>query len=120
MMGRAGRPQFDTYGIACVMVAEGKKSFYKNFLYQPFPVELCLKGRLCETVNAEIAIGTIQSLSDAVGYLSWTFYSRRVNKNPSFYGAKSGRAEDVGEFFLQSINETLKQLQHHACITTDQ
>ena len=30
MMGRAGRPQFDTKGFACVLVAEGKKNFYKN------------------------------------------------------------------------------------------
>ena len=42
MIGRAGRPQFDDHGIACVYVAEEKKNFYKKFLYEPFPVESSL------------------------------------------------------------------------------
>lgn len=32
MMGRAGRPQYDRHGVAVIMVAEPKKSFYKKFL----------------------------------------------------------------------------------------
>ena len=39
MMGRAGRPQFDDQGVACVFVQDIKKDFYKKFLYEPFPVE---------------------------------------------------------------------------------
>ena len=39
MMGRAGRPQFDDEGIACILVHDVKKHFYKKFLYEPFPVE---------------------------------------------------------------------------------
>ena len=30
MMGRAGRPQYDKHGVAVIMVAEPKKSFYKK------------------------------------------------------------------------------------------
>ena len=32
MMGRAGRPQFDSYGKVCIFVHEPKKNFYKRFL----------------------------------------------------------------------------------------
>ena len=39
MMGRAGRPQFDESGVACIYVQDLKKHFYKKFLYEPFPVE---------------------------------------------------------------------------------
>jgi replicative superfamily II helicase len=42
MIGRSGRPGMDDCGIACVMVAEEKKNFYKKFLYEPFPVESSL------------------------------------------------------------------------------
>ena len=42
MMGRAGRPQFDKQGVAVIMVHDPKKSFYKKFLYEPFPVESSL------------------------------------------------------------------------------
>jgi len=44
MIGRAGRPQFDDCGIACVLVSEEKKNFYKKFPYEPFPVESSLAG----------------------------------------------------------------------------
>lgn len=37
MMGRAGRPQFDDTGVACVFVHEPQKNFYKKFLFEPFP-----------------------------------------------------------------------------------
>lgn len=116
MMGRAGRPQFDTSGKAVVMVAEGKKNFYKKFLYEPFPVESCLGARLTENINAEVAIGTINSIVEAVGYLSWTFYARRVKMNPSFYGAKSGSEEDVEDFFFRTVKETIRALAEHGCV----
>ena len=54
MMGRAGRPQFDDHGVACVFVHDVKKHFYKKFLYEPFPVESGLLGGLPDHLNAEI------------------------------------------------------------------
>lgn len=98
------------------MPLEGKKNFYKKFLYEPFPVESCLGLRLAENINAEIAIGTINSIAEAVGYLSWTFFARRVKMNPSFYGAKSDNEEDIEDFFYQTIKTTAKELSAHDCI----
>jgi replicative superfamily II helicase len=39
MLGRAGRPQFDTHGVGVILAHEPKKNFYRKFLYEPFPVE---------------------------------------------------------------------------------
>jgi len=39
MIGRAGRPQFDKNGVACVFVEQSKKNFYRKYLNDPFPVE---------------------------------------------------------------------------------
>ena len=61
MIGRAGRPQFDDHGYACVFVQEEKKNFYKKFLYEPFPVESSLHNTLVDHLNAEIASGTLKS-----------------------------------------------------------
>lgn len=119
MMGRAGRPQFDKEGVAVIMCEESKKTFLKKFLYEPFPVESCLGDRMCEVLNAEISIGTINSLSDAIGYLNWTFYARRVKMNPSYYGSKSAEDEDVEEFFLSVVKETTDTLQEHGCVIID-
>ena len=51
MMGRAGRPQFDDVGVACIFVHAPKKEFYKKFLYEPFPVESKLAGALHDHVS---------------------------------------------------------------------
>ncbi|KAG7363458.1 DEAD/DEAH box helicase domain protein [Nitzschia inconspicua] len=116
MIGRAGRPGFDTEGTAVVLVESSKKTFYKKFLYTPFPVESCLRGRLCENLNAEIASGTVNTLLDAIGYLSWTFFARRVKANPSYYGAKSSKAEDVDALLSEIATETLVTLKEQGCI----
>lgn len=78
MMGRAGRPQFDDSGKACILVHEPKKQFYRKFLYEPFPVESHLKDCLHDHINAEIATGTITCKEDAVEYLTWTYFYRWV------------------------------------------
>mmetsp|Transcript_45500 Transcript_45500/g.88876 ORF Transcript_45500/g.88876 Transcript_45500/m.88876 type:complete len:737 (-) Transcript_45500:102-2312(-) len=120
MMGRAGRPQFDKEGVAVIMVEETKRNFYKKFLYEPFPLESCFKEKMCESINAEIASGTIQSLSDTVGYLSWTFFARRVKENPTYYGALSGSDEDVRSLLLDTAKGALKMLQGSESIKHDQ
>ncbi|KOM40243.1 hypothetical protein LR48_Vigan04g044100 [Vigna angularis] len=83
MMGRAGRPQFDQHGKAVILVHEPKKSFYKKFLYEPFPVESSLREHLHNHINAEIISGTICHKQDAVHYLTWTYLFRRLVKNGS-------------------------------------
>ncbi|KAJ6970239.1 DExH-box ATP-dependent RNA helicase DExH14 isoform X1 [Populus alba x Populus x berolinensis] len=78
MMGRAGRPQYDQHGKAVILVHEPKKSFYKKFLYEPFPVESSLREQLHEHINAEIVTGTICHKEDAMHYLTWTYLFRRL------------------------------------------
>lgn len=119
MMGRAGRPQFDTQGVALVMVEEGKKNFYKKFLYDPFPVESCLAPRLTATLNAEIAIGTVSSVEDCLGYLDWTFFARRARMNPSFYGAKSSDDGDIADFLHKTVLDCIEELKQDRCIVSD-
>lgn len=85
MIGRAGRPQFDETGFACVFVHEEKKNFYKKFLYEPFPVESSLAGQMVDHLNAEIASGTLLTLQNCIDYLTWTYFFRRLTKNPAYY-----------------------------------
>lgn len=82
-------------------------------------MESCLRDRLRENLNAEIAIGTVTSLLDAVGYMTWTFYARRVRKNPSYYGAELGDEESVDLFLLSVVKETVETLKRDGCVTTE-
>lgn len=86
MMGRAGRPQFDTSGTAVVYVSANKKSYYKKFLFEPFPVESSLHHSLADALGPEITAGLITKESEAFAYLSWTYLARRYMKNPVYYG----------------------------------
>nr|KAG5694901.1 hypothetical protein BaRGS_029518 [Batillaria attramentaria] len=83
MMGRAGRPQYDDEGIAVILVHDVKKHFYKKFLYEPFPVESNLLDVLPDHMNAEIVAGTITSKQDAMDYITWTYFFRRLVMNPT-------------------------------------
>ncbi|KAI0228838.1 Activating signal cointegrator 1 complex subunit 3 [Lamellibrachia satsuma] len=82
MMGRAGRPQFDDQGKAVILVHDVKKHFYKKFLYEPFPVESNLLEVLPEHLNAEVVAGTITSKQEAMDYITWTYFFRRLLRNP--------------------------------------
>lgn len=119
MMGRAGRPQYDTEGFACVFVEESKKPFYTKFLYEPFPVESQLKNALHDHLNAEIVAGTIKSKQDAVDYLTWTFFFRRLLKNPSYYGLENTHASTLNKFLSDLVDVITTDLKNARCITVD-
>ncbi|KAH9499698.1 activating signal cointegrator 1 complex subunit [Bulinus truncatus] len=81
--GSAGRPQFDDQGVAVILVHDVKKHFYKKFLYEPFPVESNLLEVMADHLNAEVVSGTISSKQDAMDYITWTYFFRRLLRNPS-------------------------------------
>lgn len=43
---------------------------------------LSLLGVLSDHLNAEIAAGTISSKQDAMDYITWTYFFRRLMMNP--------------------------------------
>jgi replicative superfamily II helicase len=116
MMGRAGRPQFDTTGVAVVLVHDIKKNFYKKFLHEPFPVESSLHECLHEHLNAEIATGTISTKQDAMDYVTWTYFFRRVAMNPTYYGCHDSLENSVNVFLSNLIEQTFQDLQASECI----
>ncbi|CAL8464110.1 g3645 [Coccomyxa elongata] len=119
MMGRAGRPQYDRHGVAVIMVHEPKKSFYKKFLYEPFPVESSLPDQVADHFNAEVVAGTIASKQDAIDYLTWTFFYRRLLQNPSYYNLESTEMEDVSDFLSDMVETTMATLQDAGCLTIE-
>lgn len=116
MIGRAGRPQFDTEGVAQVLCHEPKKGFYRKFLYDPFPVESALHRQLHVHINAEIVSGTINTRQDAVNYLTWTYLFRRIARNPSYYGLEDGSPRAVTIFLSNLVKGVLADLERCGCI----
>uniref|UniRef100_A0A8C2Z061 Activating signal cointegrator 1 complex subunit 3 n=1 Tax=Cyclopterus lumpus TaxID=8103 RepID=A0A8C2Z061_CYCLU len=116
MMGRAGRPQFDDQGKAVILVHDIKKDFYKKFLYEPFPVESSLLSVLSDHLNAEIAAGTISSKQDAMDYITWTYFFRRLVMNPSYYSLEDISHESINKYLSNLVEKSLRELECSYCI----
>lgn len=115
MIGRAGRPQFDTSARALLMVHESKRAFYRRFLYESFPVEssMAIGGALADHLLAEITIDGVSNTSETVQWAKQTYLYYRLQSNPSYY--RSGCPSD--EDFLKSLLKTsLDELAESQCI----
>ncbi|KAL1904303.1 ATP-dependent DNA helicase MER3 [Sporothrix stenoceras] len=85
MIGRAGRPQFDTSATAIILTRAENKEKYKNIESGCQTVESTLHLNLIEHLNSEIVLGTITSLPRAVQWLRGTFLAVRLRQNPNHY-----------------------------------
>ncbi|EGV63827.1 Sec63-domain-containing protein [Yamadazyma tenuis ATCC 10573] len=116
MMGRAGRPAFDTSGTAIVYTKESKKMFYKHFLNIGFPVESSLHKVLDNHIGAEISTGTIKTRQEAMNFLTWTFLYRRAHNNPTYYGIEDSSTAGISSFLGSLIDQTIDNLMESKCV----
>lgn len=86
MLGRAGRPQYDTEGEGIILTRHTELQYYLSLTNLQLPVESQLIKTLPDHLNAEIVLGTVQSIDEAVDWLSYTFLYVRMLQNPSLYG----------------------------------
>jgi len=86
IFGRAGRPQFDTSGHAVIITAHDKLSHYLSLLTNQIPIESSFITYLADNLNAEIALGTISNVEEAVEWLSYTYLFVRMRLNFQAYG----------------------------------
>ena len=78
IFGRAGRPQFDTLGCATLITSHAKLSHYLSRLTQPVPIESRFIQHLADNLNAEVVLGTVASIPDAVQWLGYTYLYVRM------------------------------------------
>ena len=101
MMGRAGRPGFDTTGTAVIMTDKKSKPAYERLSTGLEVVESKLLSNLVETLNTEISQQVINNVTEAIDWLKGTFFFVRVLKNPKYYGL-FGKSEEERESYLMS------------------
>lgn len=87
IFGRAGRPQFDTDGgEGIIITTHAKLASYLSMLVTQTPIESKLVSMLCDHLGAEVALGTVTSVREAVVWLSYTYLYVRMCRNPLAYG----------------------------------
>ena len=60
MMGRAGRPQFDSFGEGIIITGAQELQFYLSLFNSQLPIESQFIKALADNLNAEIVLGTVQ------------------------------------------------------------
>ena len=124
MLGRAGRPGFDDKGYAWVICDGSSVSRYRRLLSEGTQIESRLAActpvdedettppasDLAVHLNAEIVLGTIGDVDDAMTWLETTFYYVR---------AQRGGGYAAGDQLRERVSETLEWLVDRGFVEMD-
>ena len=94
MMGRAGRYGLDSEGEGIIITAHTELQYYLSLMNQQLPIESQFINKLPDMLNAEIVLGSIQTLREAASWLGYTYLHVRMLRNPSLYGVSVDDLED--------------------------
>jgi len=94
MLGRAGRPQYDTRGEGILITNHSELQYYLSLLNQQLPIESQMVAKLPDMLNAEVVLGTVQTVADATNWLGYTYLYIRMLRNPTLYGIPVDARED--------------------------
>ncbi|XP_078443956.1 DExH-box ATP-dependent RNA helicase DExH12-like [Wolffia australiana] len=86
MLGRAGRPQYDSYGEGIILTGHSELQYYLSLMNQQLPIESQFISKLADQLNAEIVLGTVQNAREACHWLGYTYLYIRMLRNPTLYG----------------------------------
>jgi pre-mRNA-splicing helicase BRR2 len=86
MIGRAGRYGLDREGEGIIITTHNELQFYLSLLNQQLPIESQFIKKINDIINAEVVLGSILNVKDAVSYLSYTYLFVRMLRNPALYG----------------------------------
>lgn len=120
MFGKASRPLQDRSSRGVLMVPAVKREYYKKFLNEALPVESHLQIYLHDAYVTEISTKTISSTQDAVDWMTYTYFYRRLLANPSFYGLTDVTHEGLSTFLSELVENTLKELSDAKIIDLDE
>ena len=122
MMGRAGRPQFDTKGEGILITNHSELQYYLSLMNMQLPVESQLISKLQDNLNAELVLGTIQTVRDAINWLGYTYLYIRMIRAPHLYGItpEKVKADALLEAHRRDlIHSAATQLAKHSIIKYD-
>ncbi|KAJ3023444.1 DEIH-box ATPase [Thoreauomyces humboldtii] len=114
MLGRAGRPQFDTNGEGIIITTHGELQYYLSLLNQQLPIESQFISKLSDNLNAEIVLGTVRNRDDAVQWLGYSYLYVRMLRNGPLYGVGPDEAE-ADPYLLQKRVDLI----HSAAVVLD-
>jgi len=119
MVGAASRPAQDESALCLLLCHTPKKELLKRQLHEPLPVESHLDQDLHDHVCAEVVSKTIENKQDAIDYLTWTFYYRRLVKNPNYYNLQGTSNAQLSDHLSEVIEQTVTDLEESKCLAVE-
>ncbi|PCH41279.1 Sec63-domain-containing protein [Wolfiporia cocos MD-104 SS10] len=86
VFGRAGRPGMEDSGVGYICTAIDKLDHYLDAVTSQNPIESRFVAGMVDALNAEISLGTVANVHDAVQWVGYTYLFVRMRKNPLQYG----------------------------------
>lgn len=85
MLGRAGRPQYDTYGEGIIITTQSEIQYYLSLLNQQLPIESQFVSKLVDNLNAEVVLDNVRTRDEGVEWLGYTYLFIRMLRSPGLY-----------------------------------
>lgn len=114
MLGRAGRPQYDSKGEGVLITNHSELQYYLSLMNEQLPIESQFVRKLADNLNAEIVLGTVQNVKEAVEWLGYTYLYIRMLRNPAVYGISQDQLKED-----QWLQQRRKDLVHTAALVLD-
>ncbi|KAF8493511.1 Sec63-domain-containing protein [Gautieria morchelliformis] len=86
IFGRAGRPGMETSGEGYICTSEDKLTHYLNAVTAQHPIESKFIDGMVDSLNAEVSLGTVANIRDAIEWIGYTYLFVRMRRNPMVYG----------------------------------
>lgn len=113
IFGRAGRPGYETSGVGYICTTHDKLDHYLEAIMAQKPIESQFQRGMVDSLNAEIALGTIANVQEAIQWLGYTYLFVRMRKEPFLYGMSHDEPRDdpqLGNKRNQLITEAARTL----------
>jgi len=125
MVGRAHQKNVDPFGInensllnnkCFIMMPSSKKEFIKKFLNEPYPLETSINVYLENHFYNDIKNKIINSKQKCVDWLTWSFFYKRLMKNPNYYELKGKSNQFLYEYISEMVENKLGELEQRGDI----
>ncbi|EJS43942.1 brr2p [Saccharomyces arboricola H-6] len=103
MLGRAGRPRYDTFGEGVIITDQSNIQYYLSVLNQQLPIESQFVSKLVDNLNAEVVAGNIKCRKDAVNWLAYTYLYVRMLASPELYKVPDISKDRQLKYFSESL-----------------
>ncbi|KAF9609699.1 hypothetical protein IFM89_017898 [Coptis chinensis] len=105
MLGRAGMPQHDTYGVGIILTNHNQLMYYFLLVNQFLSIESQFLPELPYHLNSEIALGTVKNVGEACHWVGYTHLCTRMSQ--PFFDLKSRNPTAIGDVLSDKFRTEL-------------